>query len=113
MTQTYTSGFFGDQQRGSRQSAKRVLPLIMEAIQPSTVIDVGCAEELGSRFLLNPVSLTSGGSMVTTWTEHFCRFLRSDSCHMTLQRQSIWRGASIWFYAWKSLSTFLRILHLR
>jgi 2-polyprenyl-3-methyl-5-hydroxy-6-metoxy-1,4-benzoquinol methylase len=43
MTQTYTGGFFGDQQRGSRQSAKRVLPLIMEAIQPSTVIDVGCA----------------------------------------------------------------------
>jgi 2-polyprenyl-3-methyl-5-hydroxy-6-metoxy-1,4-benzoquinol methylase len=42
MTQTYTSGFFAHQQRWSRQSAKRVLPLIMAAVQPSTVIDVGC-----------------------------------------------------------------------
>jgi hypothetical protein len=60
MTQTYTSGFFGDQQRGSRQPAKRVLPLIMEAIQPNTVIDVGCAIGTWPRFLLNAVSLTSG-----------------------------------------------------
>ena len=42
MTQPYTSGFYADQQRISRQSAERVLPLILAAIQPTSVIDVGC-----------------------------------------------------------------------
>jgi SAM-dependent methyltransferase len=42
MTQHYSSSFFRDQQQGSRQSAKRVLPLIIAAIKPSSVIDVGC-----------------------------------------------------------------------
>ena len=42
MTQPYTSNFFRDQQRGSRQSAKRVLPLIIAATKPNTAIDVGC-----------------------------------------------------------------------
>jgi len=42
MTQPYTSAFFGGQQRLSRQSAERVLPMIIAAVQPNTVIDVGC-----------------------------------------------------------------------
>jgi SAM-dependent methyltransferase len=42
MTQSYTSAFFVGQQRLSRQSAERVLPIILAAVQPRTVIDVGC-----------------------------------------------------------------------
>ena len=42
MTQPYTSAFFGGQRGLSRRSAELVLPMIIAAIQPSTVIDVGC-----------------------------------------------------------------------
>jgi SAM-dependent methyltransferase len=42
MTQPYSSSFFRDQQQGSRQSAKRVLPLIIATIKPRSAIDVGC-----------------------------------------------------------------------
>jgi 2-polyprenyl-3-methyl-5-hydroxy-6-metoxy-1,4-benzoquinol methylase len=42
MATPYTSSFFRDQQRGSGQSAKAVLPLIIAAIKPNSAIDVGC-----------------------------------------------------------------------
>ena len=42
MTPAYTSSFFRDQQRGSAESAKGVLPLIIAAINPNSAIDVGC-----------------------------------------------------------------------
>jgi SAM-dependent methyltransferase len=42
MTQPYTRRFFLAQQSRSRQSATRVVPLIVAATKPSTVIDIGC-----------------------------------------------------------------------
>jgi SAM-dependent methyltransferase len=42
MTQPYTNAFFAGQQHLSRQSAERVLPMIIAAIQPNTAVDVGC-----------------------------------------------------------------------
>jgi SAM-dependent methyltransferase len=38
----YTQDFYKAQQEGSRKSAKEIIPLILELIQPQSVIDVGC-----------------------------------------------------------------------
>src|SRR4051794_30679007 len=38
----YTERFFETQREGSRRSAKEIVPLIVELIQPKRVIDVGC-----------------------------------------------------------------------
>jgi SAM-dependent methyltransferase len=38
----YDEGFFAAQQEGSRRSARRIVPLVVEWIQPRTVVDVGC-----------------------------------------------------------------------
>lgn len=39
---SYASGFFKDQQEGSRRSAEAVVPIILDLIQPKSVLDVGC-----------------------------------------------------------------------
>lgn len=38
----YTEKFYKDQKEGSRRSAKEIIPLVLELIQPQHVIDVGC-----------------------------------------------------------------------
>ncbi|MDW7775560.1 MAG: class I SAM-dependent methyltransferase [Methanosarcinales archaeon] len=38
----YTNEFYKTYQEGSRRSAKEIIPLIFELIQPKSVIDVGC-----------------------------------------------------------------------
>jgi len=38
----YTKDYYRDIQEGSRQSAKEIVPLVLELIQPRSVIDVGC-----------------------------------------------------------------------
>jgi hypothetical protein len=40
--QLYTKDFYEWQQEGSRQSARVTIPLILDLIQPKSVIDVGC-----------------------------------------------------------------------
>lgn len=40
--QPYTEDFYKDQQTGSRMSAKEIVPLVLELIQPKHVIDIGC-----------------------------------------------------------------------
>jgi SAM-dependent methyltransferase len=42
MAQPYSSQFFEEQRRGSLQSAAKIVPLIMQALRPSAVVDVGC-----------------------------------------------------------------------
>jgi len=38
----YTEDYYKDIQEGSRRSAKEIVPLVLELIQPRSVIDVGC-----------------------------------------------------------------------
>lgn len=38
----YNKSFFNQQKEGSRRSASRVVPLIMQIAQPASVVDVGC-----------------------------------------------------------------------
>lgn len=38
----YTKDYYKDIQGGSRRSAKVIVPLVLELIQPRSVIDVGC-----------------------------------------------------------------------
>lgn len=38
----YTEGFYKDHQEGSRRSAKEIIPLVLQLLQPKSVIDVGC-----------------------------------------------------------------------
>jgi SAM-dependent methyltransferase len=38
----YTEEFYRNQQRGSRRSAERVIPLILELVEAKSVVDVGC-----------------------------------------------------------------------
>ena len=40
--QPYTEQFYQGQTDGSRRSAKEIVPLVLELIQPKSVIDVGC-----------------------------------------------------------------------
>lgn len=40
----YTQEFFADLQTGSRQSAREIVPLILELIKPQSVVDVGCGD---------------------------------------------------------------------
>lgn len=40
--QSYTEHFYKDQQERTRQSAKEIIPLVLELVQPKQVIDVGC-----------------------------------------------------------------------
>ena len=40
--QLYTQNFYQSLQEGSRLSAQEVVPLVMELIQPTSVVDVGC-----------------------------------------------------------------------
>jgi SAM-dependent methyltransferase len=42
MTRTYTSDFFREISEPSRRSAQEIVPLILEMIQPRSVIDIGC-----------------------------------------------------------------------
>src|ERR1700739_3819861 len=42
MTVAYTPRFFEDRLPGSRKSAGRVVPLVMDLIRPQSVIDIGC-----------------------------------------------------------------------
>ncbi|GAB4382524.1 MAG: hypothetical protein Kow00121_42920 [Elainellaceae cyanobacterium] len=41
-TQLYTRSFYDSLHEGSRQSAQIIVPLIMELLQPESVLDVGC-----------------------------------------------------------------------
>ena len=38
----YTKYFFKDIQDGSMQSAREIVPIIMEILHPRSVIDIGC-----------------------------------------------------------------------
>lgn len=38
----YGEGFYESRQEGSRRSAEEIVPLIMEMVQPKSVVDVGC-----------------------------------------------------------------------
>ena len=38
----YTQSFFNDLQAGSKQSAMEIVPLILELLKPSSVVDIGC-----------------------------------------------------------------------
>lgn len=40
--QPYTKGFYEEIAEGSRRSAKQVVPLVLELVEPKSVIDVGC-----------------------------------------------------------------------
>lgn len=40
--QLYTEQFYIDQRKSSRRSANEIVPLVLELIQPKSVIDVGC-----------------------------------------------------------------------
>jgi SAM-dependent methyltransferase len=40
--QSYTNDFYQIVQEGSRQSAKEIIPLVIELIKPESVIDIGC-----------------------------------------------------------------------
>lgn len=40
----YSTQFFASIRDGARSSAEKIVPLVMELIQPTSVIDVGCAE---------------------------------------------------------------------
>lgn len=40
--QPYQEDYYKKLQRGSRQSAKEVIPLVLELVQPKSVIEVGC-----------------------------------------------------------------------
>lgn len=42
METPYNHDFFEALQEGSRQSAREIIPLIWELIQPQSVVDVGC-----------------------------------------------------------------------
>ncbi|HLK58709.1 MAG TPA: class I SAM-dependent methyltransferase [Chthonomonadaceae bacterium] len=42
MQQPYTKNFFQDQRQHSLQSARQVVPVVMELIQPRSIVDVGC-----------------------------------------------------------------------
>ena len=42
LKQAYTPEFFEDRQPGSRRSADRVVPMIVELIRPRSVVDIGC-----------------------------------------------------------------------
>jgi SAM-dependent methyltransferase len=39
---TYTDNFFRELQDGSYRSAKEIVPLVLELVQPRSVIDIGC-----------------------------------------------------------------------
>ena len=39
---TYTENFYKKHQRGSRRSAREIVPLVIELIRPQSVIDLGC-----------------------------------------------------------------------
>ena len=38
----YPAGFYADQRSGSLRSARAILPIVFEAVQPQSVVDVGC-----------------------------------------------------------------------
>ena len=38
----YTESFFDDLKAGSKQSATQIVPLILELLKPSSVVDIGC-----------------------------------------------------------------------
>ena len=40
--ESYTQSFFNDLQAGSKQSATEIVPLILELLKPSSVVDIGC-----------------------------------------------------------------------
>jgi SAM-dependent methyltransferase len=42
MGQPYDGGFFDGQRDGSRDSAKAILPPLIEALRPQSIVDVGC-----------------------------------------------------------------------
>lgn len=40
--QLYSKKFFNNQKKGSRRSAEKIVPIVMELIHPKSVVDVGC-----------------------------------------------------------------------
>jgi SAM-dependent methyltransferase len=42
MSSPYTEHFYLDQESGSRRSAERIVPILVELLSPASVIDVGC-----------------------------------------------------------------------
>jgi SAM-dependent methyltransferase len=42
VTDVYTKDFYEGQQSGSRRSAERIIPLVLELLRPNSVVDVGC-----------------------------------------------------------------------
>lgn len=44
MTALYTPAFFANHADGAHRSATRILPIVMDLVHPTSVVDVGCAE---------------------------------------------------------------------
>ena len=44
LKQSYTKDFFEQIRDGARQSAREIIPLILDLIKPTSVIDVGCGD---------------------------------------------------------------------
>ncbi|HEY9769023.1 MAG TPA: methyltransferase domain-containing protein [Coleofasciculaceae cyanobacterium] len=40
--QAYTEDFFNDLKEGAKQSAQEIVPLVLELVQPCSVVDIGC-----------------------------------------------------------------------
>ena len=42
MTSAYSTKFYENQRSGSRQSADRIVPLVVDLVRPKSVVDIGC-----------------------------------------------------------------------
>ena len=42
MKARYDKGFYEGQQAGSRSSAERIVPLVLDLVHPRSVVDIGC-----------------------------------------------------------------------
>jgi SAM-dependent methyltransferase len=49
LTNVYSAEFFANQQQGSLDSAKVILPLLIEVFRPRSVLDVGCGQGTWSK----------------------------------------------------------------
>jgi cyclopropane fatty-acyl-phospholipid synthase-like methyltransferase len=38
----YTEDFYQNQKQGSRRSAEQIVPLVLELVQPRSIVDIGC-----------------------------------------------------------------------
>jgi SAM-dependent methyltransferase len=53
LTNVYSADFFANQQRGSLDSAKVILPLLIDVFRPRSLLDVGCGQGTWSQTALD------------------------------------------------------------